>query len=74
MTTRRQAKQDWDFERAFEACMKDERARIIDLLEQGDTPEQIINSYKQYAHDPVSVERAVVEAIVEDLESENRQK
>ena len=65
-------KQDWDFEKAFEACMKDERARIIDLLEQGDTPEEIIKSYKQYAHDPVSVERAVVEAIVEDLKDAGR--
>jgi len=69
MTTRRQARQDWDWDRAFDACMKEEKQRILDLLEQGDTPEQIIKAY-----DNSSVVRAVVEAIVEDLQNENKQR
>jgi len=67
MTTRREAKQDWDTERAFEACMESERQRIIDLLEQGDKPEEIIEMYKEYPGDSCSIVRAVVEAIVEEV-------
>jgi len=66
MTTRREARHDWDAERAFEACMKEERERILDLLDQGDKPAEIIEMYKQYPGDSCSTIRQVVETIVEE--------
>lgn len=56
---------EYDTDRAFDDCMKENRAWILDAIEQGDTIDQIVD-----ALGGGSIARQVVEEVIEETKDE----